>query len=428
MIRSITFSLPTETAMNPARTRKRYLGVTVLGLAAAVLLLLVNGPVGSQKKDGPPAVKDGRNVEWEGWKFTWAVRPLEGLVLTDVYYRGRQILKYAGIAEIFTPYDQGAPRPLDLLQNGLGAPNAPIVPGVDCGSAEWCTVYDVKGRPPAKGNPAMVMMHEERTGPNYLGRHGRVPGKTLVLWSAGRFNGGRDGYTFVIRWKFRDDGTLIPEVGATGVPQHLATGDSSPYGSFIGFDERKQKVFAPGHVHSFLYRLDFAVDGDKNTVEEFNWERDRKNPGKAQTSWTPILKETGRALSAETFRSWRVVNNQSKNALGHPRSYQLLPGSAGIFRGNDTDKEKSTQADLWVTRFKPHELPRTDKDGRTSIEALAKYADGESLENQAVVVWYWLCMHHLPRSEDWQLQPMVWRSFELMPRDFLDASPLQLAK
>jgi primary-amine oxidase len=394
----------------------------------AGLLLCLNGPVGSQKKEVGTTPRDGRQVEWEGWKFTWAVRQLEGLVLTDVHFRGRKVLKYAGVAEIFTPYDQGAPRPVDLLQNGLGDPNAPIVPGLDCSSGEWCRVFDAKGREPGKGAPAMVMMHEERTGPNYLGRQGRVPGKTLVLWSAGRFAGGRDGYTFVVRWKFRDDGALIPEIGATGVPQHLAKGDSSPFRSLIGLDEKKDKVFAPAHVHNFLYRLDFAIDGEQNTVEEFNWERDKTNPGKAPCSWTPIVKETGRACNPETFRSWRVVNYQSKNGLGLPRSYQLLPGSAGIYRGNDADKEKSTHADLWVTRYKPNEQPRTATDGRTAMEALAKYADGEAVENQAVVVWYWLCMHHLPRSEDWQLQPMVWRSFELMPRDFLDASPLRPAK
>jgi primary-amine oxidase len=404
----------------------------LMSLGAAALLLAFDGRVDSQvdspKQEAGPGVKDGRNVEWEGWKFSWAVRPLEGLVLTDVYFQGRQVLKHAGVAEIFTPYDQGTPRPLDLLQNGLGDPNAPIVPGVDCSSGEWCKVFDVKGRQPGKGAPAMVMMHEERTGPNYLGKHGRAPGKTLVLWSAGRFSGGYDGYTFVVRWKFRDDGTLTPEIGATGVPQHLATGDSSPYGSFIGFNEKKEKVFAPGHVHTFLFRLDFAIDGEQNSVEEFNWERDQAKPGKARSTWTRLAKETGRPANAETFRSWRVVNYQSKNALGHPRSYQLLPGSAGIFRGNDSDKEKSTHADFWVTRYKPNEMPRTSKDGRTAIEALATYADGESVDNQPLVIWYWLCLHHLPRTEDWQLQPMVWRSFELMPRDFLDGSPLRVAK
>jgi primary-amine oxidase len=255
-----------------------------------------------------------------------------------------------------------------------------------------------------------------------------VPGKTLVLWSAGRFSGGVDGYTFVVRWKFRDDGTLIPEVGATGVPQHLATGESSPFGSFIGFNTKNEKVFAPAHVHNFLFRLDFAVDGEHNTLEEFNWEQDKSAPGKARCTWTKITKETGRSSNPETFRSWRVVNYESKNALGHPRSYQLLPGSAGVFHGNESAKEKSTHADLWVTKSKPHERPRTDKDRRTSIEALGKYADGESLENESLVVWYWLNLHHLPRTEDWQLQPMVWKSFELMPRDFLDASPLRVAK
>ncbi len=264
------------------------------------------------------------------------------------------------------------------------------------------------------------------TGPNYLGQFGRVPGKTLVLWSAGRFEGGQDGYTFIIRWKFRDDGTLIPEVGATGVPQHLATGDTSSTGAFIGRNEKKEQVFAPSHVHNFLYRLEFAVDGDDNAVEEFNCEKDKTDSAKSRCSWTPILKETGRPSNPGTFRSWRVANYKSKNALGHPRSYQLIPGSTGIFRG-DKD-EKATHADLWVTLYKPHEIPRSSADPRTAMEALPAYADGESVANKNVVLWYWLCFHHFPRSEDWLHQPMVWKSFELMPRDFLDASPLTTAK
>jgi primary-amine oxidase len=415
--------------MTPPRApTKSYARAILLGLGATAFLFYFNGHVGSQQREAAPDAKDGRNVKWEGWQFTWAVRPLEGLVLTDVHFQGRKVLKYAGIAEIFTPYDRGAPRPLDFLQNGLGDPYAPIVPGVDCSSGEWCKVYDAQGREPSKSAPAMVMMHEERTGPDYLGQYGRAPGKTLVLWSAGHFAGDRDGYTFVVRWKFRDDGTLIPEVGATGVPQHLGKGNSSPVGSLIGLDERRQKVFAPSHVHCFLYRLDFAVDGEKNTVEEFNWERDKAHPGRARCTWTPLVKETGRPCNPATFRSWRVVNYRSRNALGHPRSYQLLPGSSGAFRGNDSEQEKATQADFWVTRYKPNEMPRTGRGGGTAMEALAKYADGEPVENEALVVWYWLCVHHLPRSEDWQLQPMVWKSFELMPRDFLGSSPLRLAK
>jgi primary-amine oxidase len=195
------------------------------------------------------------------------------------------------------------------------------------------------------------------------------------------------------------------------MPQHLKTGDTSPTGALVGL-RGKEKIFAPSHVHNFLFRLNFDVDGEKNTVEEFNWEKDPGNPSKARCSWTPIKKETGRLANPETFRSWRVVNYESKNSLGHPRSYQLIPGSTGMFRGNKS--EKSTHADLWVTLEKPANFP-----GST---------DGESVENKDVVLWYWLCFHHFPRSEDWRHQPMVWRSFELIPRDFLDASPLKPEK
>lgn len=362
-----------------------------------------------------PSNKTDQQVEWEGWIFKWSMRPREGLVISDVSYRGRKVLKYAGLAELFTVYDQGQPRPIDFEQ---GYRLVALTPGLDCSSGEWCKIFDAGVRDKGKGN---VMLHEERTGPNYLGGFGRTPGKTLVLWTGVRFTGGSDGYTFIIRWKFRDDGTLIPEVGATGVPQHLSTGDTSPFGAFIGVQNGK-KVFAPSHCHNFLYRIDLDVDGENNVVEEFNWEleKDQATAGpKAKCTWTPLTKEGGRSLNAETFRSWRVVNPASKNALGHPRSYHLVPGSSGVFRSDAAyagGQEAAAQSDLWVTRHKSEEMGGMAK--------LSKYADGEDVDNANVVLWHWLSFHHFPRSEDWQHQPVVWGSFQLMPRDFLDGSPL----
>ncbi len=291
---------------------RRLLRLILVGFAAVSLLALSGGHADSQKKE---AVRDGTKVQWEGWSFNWSFRRVEGLVLTDVFFKGRKVLNYAGIVELLTAYDQGEPRPLDLSQNGMGEPGFPLLPGLDCASGEWCKVYDGTGKPIGKGGVPLVMMHEERTGPNYLGGLGRAPGKTLVLWAAGRFTGGQDGYTFIVRWKFRDDGTLVPEVGATGVPQHLATGDSSTTGAFIGLDKNKEKVFAPSHVHNFLYRLDFAVDGEQNTVEEFNCTPNKAEPGKAACTWTPLLTETGRSANAQTFRSCASSTTSRKMSL-----------------------------------------------------------------------------------------------------------------
>ena len=46
-----------------------------------------------------------------------------------------------------------------------------------------------------------------------------------------------------------------------------------------------------------------------------------------------------------------------------------------------------------------------------------------ALENQNVVVWYTMNYHHLPRPEDWPVQPCVYASFHWMPSGFFNANP-----
>src|SRR5262245_61645028 len=90
------------------------LRLTLIGIGAAALLALFGGHADSQRRDSSSPVNHGTTVQWEGWRFNWSLRSVEGLVLTDVYFRGRKVLNYAGIAELLTAYDQGEPRPLDL--------------------------------------------------------------------------------------------------------------------------------------------------------------------------------------------------------------------------------------------------------------------------------------------------------------------------
>jgi primary-amine oxidase len=354
------------------------------------------------------------------------MRTREGLVLQDVSFRGRKILNYAGLAEIFVAYDQGT-QSIDFAIRHSNYGPLPLLQGADCTSGNWCKAYDAKGKDPAQGTPAVVLMHEENSGPNYIGMFGRVPGKMLVLWTTMCFSypDDPDGYVYLIRWKFRDDGTLMPEVGVTGAPRHLRQGETSPVGALVGKDLMEHNVFAESHAHNYLFRLDFAIDGaESNVVEEFNRQNEPAggNAQKASCTWTPIVKETGRSCNAETFRSWRVVSGNSRNALGHPRSYQLIPGNTGVYR---SEKQPATQSDLWVTLSRPGEFAYSSVDPRTTLEALPRYVNGESVEGKNVVVWYWLSFHHFPRSEDWLHQPVVWKGFELIPRDFLDSSPLE---
>ncbi len=388
---------------------RRRLAFTAVALA---LLLL---PVGRATPEptpelARPADKDGRQVSWEGWKFRWSIHRRNGLVLEDVSFRGRSVLRYAGLAEIFVPYNRGDPRPEDF-GGGIGPRLIELFPGKDCvpTAAATCKAWNAHGKETGR---RVVMMHEEATGLSYVGNLGRAYGKTLVLWCAYNLSG----YYYISRWHFREDGALTPEIGLTGPLQHTGRGPSSPYGSLVG----KGKRFAPSHVHNIYWCLDLDVDGENNSVEEFNYHQDRPGSPSGKHAWTVLKKETARPASAENFRSWRVVNPSSKNALGLPRSYELVPGGTGTYRGSAG--EKFAQAELWVTRHHAREHPA---DERPLSTILPRYLNDEPIENTNVVLWYALHLHHLPRTEDWPGMRVEWASFTLRPRDFLDESTVR---
>jgi primary-amine oxidase len=378
---------------------------TVRTLVTLALLLTLAGGAAAQQQGGRAAA-EGHLVEWEGWSFRWRVLPRQGVALTNVSFGGRTVLKYAGVAEVFVPYDSGSPRPEDQRHHPFGENLIPLEPGVDCLPGGQCRAFGADGR--LSGKRAVVMIHEEAPTAVYLGGEGRARAKTLVLWSAYALGD----YTYVVRWRFGQDGAICPEVGLTGRLSHF--GGDATNGAEVGAPKR-----ALGHVHNLIYCLDFDVDGTRNTVEEFDYAPAGANRERAVTKWTPIKREAGRELSPKNFRSWRVVNRGSLNKIGQPRSYQIVPGGTGIYRG--ATRERFAHADLWVTRYRPDEVPGT----RLVADALASHANDEDVENQDVVTWYMLSVHHQPRSEDWSAMPIDWVSFKILPRDFLDGSPVK---
>ncbi len=371
----------------------------------------------------PPNTDIGQLVQWEGWSFRWQFRDIEGLMLNDVYFQNRKVLKSINLAEIYVPYAPGAPRPEDFSLGGFLANPMPLEIGRDCNAAgTGCKPFHRDGSI-ASGKTADVMMHEEPFGFLYAGTQGRAPGKMLVLWSMVHFKGLGDGYTYVVRWKFRNDGSLCPEVGATGGLQHLNVGAGTEAGVVVGKDEHGEAVFAPSHVHNFYFRIDFDIDGaESNVAEEFSYVTLAADPQMAQAVWTPFERENGRVLSENVFRSWRVKNPKSLNALGRARSYQLLPGGHGAWKDGGFPV---CTGDFFITKYRPSEFPYSSTDNRRMLSALANYLNDEPVMETDLVAWYRLCFVHHPRTEDWPAQPIVWNSFELMPRDFLDASPLK---
>jgi primary-amine oxidase len=119
------------------------------------------------------------------------------------------------------------------------------------------------------------------------------------------------------------------------------------------------------------------------------------------------------------------VDTQSKNVLGHPRSYEIIPTGG---QGRGASNEAFAQGQLYALRYKPQEFPLSSVDGRELKRALPSYLTAEILTDSDVVLYYVMQEHHLPRSEDWPLMPVQFAGFTLMPRDFLDGSPFHTGK
>jgi Cu2+-containing amine oxidase len=126
-----------------------------------------------------------------------------------VTFQGKSVLKYAGIAEVFVPYHPGQPRPQDQREHPFGENMYLLQPGVDCLPGGDCKSFGADGKRAFKN--AAIMMHEEGESPIYIGSEGKARSKMLVIWSAYALGG----YTYLVQWRFRDDGCLMPQIGLT---------------------------------------------------------------------------------------------------------------------------------------------------------------------------------------------------------------------
>lgn len=327
-------------------------------------------------------------AEGSNWSVCWEIRANEGLAISHAFYTAdafdRRVLSEATVAQVFVPFEAGQPRYHDVAY-GLGLHLQRLDAETDCpggtllADGRVCSVVQDRGL-------------SERFCAS--GACATRRGSQLVLLASSQMGS----YNYLIRWSFRDDGTIEPALGVTG---------SLPIGDMA-------------HSHNVYWRLDLDIDGpEDDVVEEFYRLRAAGSDGSAGVhGWAPLLAETSRPDDLVTFRKWRVRDAVSTNARGLPRSYELVPAmNNGSLRTNEA--EGFSRGELWVTRNKSEErFVSTD-----TTDLLSGYVDGDDIGGQDVVLWYAMHEYHEVRSEDRDLIPVEWMSFELRPRDFFDANP-----
>ncbi|MEM7125735.1 MAG: hypothetical protein AAF702_05385 [Chloroflexota bacterium] len=409
MLKQITHSLLDYPRNKPKSVVHLYLFILFVGFTAAILLWQVGSL--SAQQDG---CETGQGIDetlstGTRWELCWSVAEAEGILLHQIHITTpdgsrRQVLNEAGLAQIYTHYDDGETGYHYLSDVGLGGDRFISLTENDCPQGQLLQ---------RDGQNVLCQQIIPR---GYVYRHflNQRQGEYLRLFSASDVGGP----VYLVEWRFYDDGTIEPLLGDTGVLLHTSSdpADGRPLDS--------GSRFGIGYINNVYWRLDFGI-GDSavdTAVEELELLPMDNNRQRA-LNVTTFEVENKRNTFREQKRSWRVKLS-TQNSDGHPISYQLEPRNLGHeYMGGES--EPWTHHQLYVTVDKPCERLASRNPQEPSCGShVDQFVNGESLTDADIVLWYGASSYRLIRDEDEPVKPTQWLSFQLIPRDWTAQNPL----
>jgi primary-amine oxidase len=404
-------------------------------------------PLVITQPDGPSFTLQDHRMSWQNWSFVIGFNAREGLTLHQVRYadggRERSILYRASLTEMVVPY--GDPRPTQARKNafdvgeyGMGMCANSLQLGCDClGDIAYLDAHLCDSRGRSLTIPNAICIHEEDYGILWKHTDRRLQNRPevrrsrrLVVSSISTV----ENYEYGFFWYFYQDGNIEFQVKLTGILSLGAAhpGEQLPHGAMVA-----PQLYAPNHQHFFNMRLDFDLDGARNTIQQVDVVADpvdELNPfGNAfRAKATPLLTETQACanVNIETARSWRITNPTQKNRLGEPVAYKFTPGDNAVpFASPDAwwrKRARFVDHHVWVTPFDETENFAAGDFPNQSLadHGLSTWVKaGRPIENTDVVLWYTFGHTHIPRAEDYPVMPAAYTGFLLKPNGFFDRNP-----
>ncbi|MEO3858750.1 primary-amine oxidase [Acrocarpospora sp. B8E8] len=400
-------------------------------------------PLDVVQPEGPSFTVTGHLVEWQGWRFRIGFTHREGLVLHDLEFLGRSVLRRASCNEMYVPYldsnsTQYRKNFFDWGEYGAGPLTNSLELGCDClGVIRYfdATYLGGAGEPVTIRNA--ICMHEEDD--SILWKHndlrrgvGQVRRSRRLIVSDFQTVAN---YDYGFYWSLYQDGRIELEVKLTGMlsASGVEAGEEVRYGRRVA-----DHVQVPTHQHYFGLRLDTAVDGPLNRLVEAHAEGE---PDPALDPYgnavrhvrTPIRRESEAARSTDpaTARHWRVESATATNRYGEPTAYRLtLQGTARPFGRPDSVMARRApfvHRHLWATPYDPAErfvggqYPNHAEPGEDGVHVWQR--QDRSLDGVELVLWPVLGSHHYPRPEQWPVMPVDTLRMVLEPDGFFDRNP-----
>jgi len=399
-------------------------------------------PLIVQQPEGASFSVEGSKIKWQGWEFRVATNVREGVVLYDVFFKGRSLFYRIALNEMTVPYgDPRAPyhrkQAFDLGDCGFGANANQLGLGCDClGVIKYLDTLRInrEGEPILMNNT--VCIHEQDYG--ILFKHVNFRNGNSIVTRRREFViqtiATVGNYEYIINFVFDQVGAITVQVRATGIlsTMPIEEGKVVPFGTVVG-----PGVMAANHQHLLSFRFDCRLDGDNNTACY-----DDYVPMEENTSLNPynvgyvgkrtILEKSGYIdQSPFTNRTYKVVNENVINKVTQkPVAYKFeMPARQMLIASPKSyNAKRATFAtkQFWVTKYHDDELYAAGElTNQSRIDSgLSKWANGdESVRNTNVVVWPTLALTHPPATEQFPVMPSDFMQFLVSPSSFFEKNP-----
>ncbi|KAJ3749653.1 copper amine oxidase [Lentinula detonsa] len=402
----------------------------------------------------PPSGEDGirykvdvenKYVEWMDFSFYIAFRRDSGMRLFDIRYRGERIVYELGLDEALAHYAgndpvQSGTAYLDTYY-GFGPYAFELLAGYDCPTYSTFLNSTFHAEEVSTTHPNSICLFENDQG-YLIQRHSDdayvASTKNIAFTVRSASTVGNYDYNF--DYTFYLDGTIEIVVRASGYIQSAHYYGNDDYGYHI-----HSGLSGSMHDHVLTFKADIDILGTSNSFANhtvapvtttYPWSHGMERSTMKLFRSYIDNEDNSKLLWPENAHSmFMIVNKDAPNEFGEPRGYRIMPSKGGGMHATIQNSSNlinsmnfATHA-LYVTKQKDTE-PRAsnannDYDPANPVVDFAAFFDGESLDQEDLVVWFNLGMHHVPHTGD--LPNTVFTtaqgSMQILPHNYLLHDP-----
>ncbi|KAK0538662.1 hypothetical protein OC835_001357 [Tilletia horrida] len=384
-------------------------------------------------------------IEWGAFSFYLGFSRDAGVQLYDIRYNGERIVYHLGLQEAVAHYAgndpvQSAVAYLDIYY-GFGTYAFELIPGYDCPSGATYLNSSFHTEELSKTHRNSICLFEQdanlpiqrHASDAYTQATKNIQFVLRSVCTVGNYD-----YTF--SYIFSMDGSIETKVSASGYIQSAHYAHNEEYGYRI-----HDGLSGSMHDHVLNYKVDIDVLGTANTFAKhgavavnatYPWLNGTRSTMKVNKTWL-LNEDEGRLhwpYNGQT--QYLVLNKNQTNKYGENPGYRIMPGAGGgghhlSFSQSDSLKNAMGFArdHLYVTKQKDTEVfsshANNNYDTENPIINFDKYLDGESLDQEDLVLWVNLGMTHIPHTGDLPttVQTTAQSSFILLPHNYLLSDP-----